>query len=41
MVRVLTVSTYLQDPVSGEIDPELEREAKERYQQELAVNQRV
>jgi hypothetical protein len=30
-----------QDPVSGEVDPEAEREAKERYQQELAVNQRV
>ena len=30
----------IQDPVSGEVDPELEREARERYQQELVVNQR-
>ena len=28
------------DPNSGEVDPELEREAKERYQQELIINQR-
>jgi hypothetical protein len=27
------------NPVSGEVDPELEREAKERYHQELAINQ--
>ena len=27
------------DPVSGDVDPELEREAKERYNQELALNQ--
>lgn len=26
------------DPVSGEVDPELEREAKQQYQQELAMN---
>lgn len=30
-----------QDPITGEVDPELEREAKEKYQQELAVHQRV
>jgi len=30
-----------QDPVSGEVDPELAREASEKYQQELAVNQRI
>ncbi len=28
------------DPISGNVDPELEREAKERYYQELAANQR-
>ena len=28
------------DPVSGEVDPELERAAKEQYQQELAQNLR-
>jgi cyclin-dependent kinase regulatory subunit CKS1 len=26
------------DPVSGEVDPELEREAKQQYQQELIMN---
>jgi hypothetical protein len=30
---------HLQDPVSGDIDPELEREAKEKYLQDLAVAQ--
>ena len=29
------------DPLSGEVDPELERDAKERYQQELFSAQRV
>jgi len=28
------------DPVTGDIDPVLEREAKENYQQELILNQR-
>jgi cyclin-dependent kinase regulatory subunit CKS1 len=28
------------DPVSGLVDPELEKEAKEKYYQELASNQR-
>mmetsp|Transcript_14219 Transcript_14219/g.28355 ORF Transcript_14219/g.28355 Transcript_14219/m.28355 type:complete len:103 (-) Transcript_14219:145-453(-) len=28
------------DPLSGEVDPELEREAKDRYQQNLAIAQR-
>jgi len=28
------------DPQTGAVDPELEREAKERYQQELAANLR-
>lgn len=27
------------DPVSGDVDPEAAREAKERYLQELAINQ--
>ena len=29
-----------QDPVTGEVDPELEREAKEKYQEELIISQR-
>lgn len=29
------------DPLTGDVDPELEREAKERYQQDLLLNQRV
>jgi cyclin-dependent kinase regulatory subunit CKS1 len=28
------------DPLTGEVDPELERESKEQYQQQLIVNQR-
>mmetsp|Transcript_19133 Transcript_19133/g.26330 ORF Transcript_19133/g.26330 Transcript_19133/m.26330 type:complete len:104 (-) Transcript_19133:2116-2427(-) len=28
------------DPLTGEVDPELEREAKERYQQEVIISQR-
>ena len=31
---------YPQDPLTGEVDPELERDAKERYQQEVIINQR-
>jgi len=27
------------NPTTGEIDPELEREAKEKYQEELIINQ--
>jgi hypothetical protein len=30
----------VQDPLTGEVDAELEREAKESYQQSLIVNQR-
>jgi hypothetical protein len=30
----------LQDPLTGEVDSELEREAREGYQQTLVVNQR-
>ena len=28
------------DPLTGKVDPELEREAKEQYQEELMMNQR-
>jgi len=28
------------DPLTGEVDPQLEREAKEQYQQQLIVNSR-
>lgn len=28
------------DPLTGEVDPQLEREAKEKYQQQLIVNSR-
>jgi len=28
------------DPLTGEVDPELEREAKEQYSQQLVINQR-
>jgi hypothetical protein len=30
----------MQDPHTGEVDPELEREAKDQYQQQLLVNTR-
>ena len=28
------------DPFTGEVDPQLEREAKEKYQQQLIINSR-
>lgn len=40
-VYVSTLYLWSQDPLSGEVDPELEREAKEKYQQELLAAQRV